>query len=98
MKPQYPASWACQVKSAIRFRHELPYQEMVAILKNISLYKPSLHQSYFLAFFEECSPRLIKRFMNEQDISREQIIAMFNTLPDLGEKIDFAEAIRNGQF
>ena len=36
--------------------------------------------------------------MSEQNITREEILDMFNTLPDLGEKAYFAEAIRDGKF
>ena len=97
-KYKYPASLACQVRSAIRIRDELPYEEMVKILKKEILYNPESHQIYFLAFFEECSLRLIKKFMSEQNITREEILDMFNTLPDLGEKAYFAEAIRDGKF
>lgn len=98
MEIKHPASLACQVRSAIRIRDELPYQEMTRILKKEVPYNPRLHQFYFLSFFEECSPRLIKRFMAEQDISRQEILDMFDALPDQGEKIDFAEAVKNGQF
>ena len=36
--------------------------------------------------------------MSEQNITREEILDMFNTLPDLGEKAYFAEVIRDGKF
>ena len=84
-KYKYPASLACQVRSTIRIRDELPYEEMVKILKKEIPYNPELHQIYFLSFFEECYPSLIKKFMAEQNITREEILDMFNTLPDAGE-------------
>lgn len=55
-------------------------------------------EPYFYGFFEECSPRLIKRLMAEEDISREQIIAVFDALPEIGEKYFFREVLENGEF
>lgn len=91
------ASLACEVRAGIRFRENLPYQIFVDIFKgeitNIEKYRSNLY-----AFFEECYPSLIKKFMAEQVITREQIINIFNKLPEQGEKIDFRKAIENGQF
>ena len=94
----YPASLACQVRSSIRIRQEMPYQQMAKILRKEVPYCPQKHQCYFLAFFEECYPSLIKKFMKEQDISRQDILDMFYALPDQGEKEDFAEALERGEF
>ncbi|MBO6293443.1 MAG: hypothetical protein J6N51_14485 [Selenomonas sp.] len=98
--PKYknPASLACQVRAAIRIRDELPYQTMVKIFKKKIPYDPLKHKIYMLGFFEECSSNLIKVFMKEQDISREEIISMYELLPKFGEISWFGEAVRNGDF
>lgn len=52
----------------------------------------------FLDFFEECYPSLIKKFMAEQNISREEILAIFHKLPERGATLPFREALANGEF
>ena len=59
---------------------ELPYQTMAAIFKNKIPYNEKEHKLYFLGFFEECWTELIKRFMAEQGITRQQIIDLFYKL------------------
>ena len=93
------ASETCQVRSSIRTITELPYQTMAAIFKNEIPYNEKEHKLYFLGFFEECWPELIKKFMAEQGISRQQIIDLFYKLPQTyGELYDFREALNNGKF
>lgn len=57
------ASLACQVRANIRCVNEMKYPAMVTIFKNDELYNKEKHERYFLGFFEECYPSLIKRFM-----------------------------------
>ncbi len=95
----FSASKTCQVRSSIRTITELPYQTMAAIFKNEIPYNEKEHKLYFLGFFEECWPELIKKFMAEQGISRQQIIDLFYKLPQAyGELYDFREALNNGKF
>jgi hypothetical protein len=94
----YRASLACQVRTNIRFGHEISYQTLTKIFKNELPYNKEKHLRYFLGFFEECSPALIKKFMEEQSISRDEIIGIFQQLPDLGETYDFKKALKNGKF
>ena len=61
------ASQTCQVRSSIRTITELPYQTMAAIFKNEIPYNEKEHKLYFLGFFEECYPELIKRFMEDEE-------------------------------
>lgn len=93
------ASLACQVRANIRCVKEMKYPAMVAIFKNEVMYDEEKHEIYFLGFFEECYPKLIKKFMAEQDIKREQILFIFNKLPQvLGETYNFRKALENGEF
>ena len=98
MKNHFSASLACQVRAAIRFNEEFPYQMFADIFKENIEYQNELHQKYFLAFFEECYPALIKKFMKEQNISRTQIMKLFSRLPNLGVTMKFREAVANGEF
>lgn len=97
LKHRARAALVCQVRSSIRCFPELPYQEIIAVFKGTRPLTRDIY-CYFYGFFEECSPRLIKRFMAEEDISREQIIAIFDALPEIGEKYFFREALENGEF
>lgn len=93
------ASLACQVRANIRCATEMKYPMMVAIFKNEEQYDESKHEIYFLGFFEECYPKLIKKFMLEQGIKREEILSVFNKLPQsLGETYNFRKALENGEF
>lgn len=97
LKDRKRAALVCQIRSNIRCFPELPYQEIIAVFKET---RPLTRDIYchFYDFFEECSPRLIKRFMAEENITREQIIAIFDALPEIGEKYFFREALENGEF
>lgn len=93
------ASLACQARANIRCMQEMKYPDMVAIFKNKKLYDERVHEIYFLGFFEECYPALIKKFMKEQGIAREQILTIFYKLPqELGETYNFRKALENGEF
>ncbi len=95
---KYRASLACQVRTNIRFGHEISYQTLTKIFKNELPYNKEEHLRYFLGFFEECYPALIKKYMKEQSISRNEIIGIFKQLPNLGETYDFKRALENGEF
>ena len=88
---------ACQIRANIRCYPDLPYQEFVSIFKGFQPLTQELY-CYFIGFFEECSPRLVKKFMSEQKISRENILHVLNQLPKVGEIQDFQEAVKHGQF
>lgn len=92
------ASLACQVRTNIRCKNEMSYQTLTRIFTKEISYNKIEHQKYILGFFEECYPLLIKKFMNEQAITRQQVIDLFNLLPDLGETLKFREAVANGEF
>ena len=94
----FPASLACQIRASIRCGTELSYTALAGIFKNEIAYDAKIHKRYLYGFFEECSPSLIKKFMEEQKISRNQIIHVFNMLPDQGEKYKFRKALANGKF
>jgi len=94
----YRASRACEVRAGIRCVENLPYQTIAKIFRQKIPYDEKKHLMYFMTFFEECYPELIKRFMQEQSISREQIIALFDKIPDYGEKTKFRKAIESGEF
>ena len=54
---------------------------------------------YFLAFFEECYPSLIKKFMAEQNITKDEILSVFYLLPpESGAVKMFKEIIDSGEF
>ncbi len=94
---------ACQVTTNIRFKTELTWQELKDIFKGQKPYNPNLQQKYLLAFFEGCcnrkSTKLLKAFMSEQNISRQEILNIFYKLPQTrGETFDMQECIRNGKF
>ena len=85
LKNRKRAALVCQVRSSIRCFPELPYQEIIAVFKGARPLTQDIY-CYFYGFFEECSPKLIKRFMEEENISRTQIVDIFDSLPELGEK------------
>ncbi len=91
------AALVCQVRASIRCFPELPYQEIIAVFKGTRPLTSDIY-CYFYGFFEECSPRLIKRFMEEENISRKQIVAIFDALPEIGEKYFFKKAMTEGEF
>ena len=92
------ASLACEVRMNIRCGEIMTYQTLVKLLKKELPYIPEIHDRYLLGFFEECYPSLMKKFMTEHNISREEIISMFNQLPDSGEKYKFSMALKNNLF
>lgn len=94
---------ACQVMTNIRFRNEITWQELKDIFKKKIPYEPDKHEKYLLAFFENCcnrrSPKCIKEFMAEQDISRQEILDIFYKLSQKkGQTFDMQWCIENGNF
>lgn len=92
------AGTACQVMANIRQKKEMPYTTMAAIFKDEIHYDEARHSTYFLGFFEECYPTLIKAFMAEQNITRQQILNVFLKLSKFGETKKFAQVVANGEF
>ena len=93
------ASQAVQVRTNIRFKDEISYITLKNVFKDVSLYNKELHMKYFLAFFEECYPSLIKKFMAEQNITKDEILSVFYLLPpESGAVKMFREKIDSGQF
>ena len=93
------ASQAVQVRTNIRFKDEISYITLKNVFKDVSLYNKEQHMKYFLAFFEECYPSLIKKFMAEQNITKDEILSVFYLLPpESGAVKMFREKIDSGQF
>ena len=91
------AAQICQIRMSIRCPKELSYTILTDIFKKKIMMKKEYH-NYLYGFFEECYPSLIKRYMVEQDITRDEILSIFNLLPDSGEKWKFRKALANGEF
>lgn len=94
----YRASLAVQVRMSIRCPVEMNYEELVGILKQRIAYNPKIHRRYILGFYEECSPHLMKAFMKEQQITREEIIELSHKFPTDGEIHNFRKAVFYGEF
>ena len=62
----------------IRHGEIMTYQTLARIFKKEIPYDKTKHLGYLLGFFDECYISLIKDFMREQDISKEQIIDIFS--------------------
>ena len=93
------ASQAVQVRTNIRFKDEISYITLKNVFKDVSLYNKEQHMKYFLAFFEECYPSLIKKFMAEQNISKDEILSVFYLLPpESGAVKMFKEKMESGEF
>ena len=92
------ASLACQIRTNIRCEPEMTYQTLAAILRKEIPLNLEIHANYLYGFFEECYPKLMKKFMSEQNILREDIINIFYLLPERGEKNNFRKALINGEF
>lgn len=93
------ASQSVEVRTNIRFGKRIKYHELAALFKKQEVYDKSKHLIYMLAFFEECYPSLIKAFIEEQHITREEILEMFNLLPkERGETFEFRKDVANGKF
>ena len=93
------ASQAVQVRTNIRFKDEISYITLKNVFKDVSLYNKEQHMKYFLAFFEECYPSLIKKFMAEQNITKDEILSVFYLLPpESGAVKMFKEKMDSGEF
>lgn len=91
------ASQVCQIRMSIRCAKELPYSVLTDIFKKkVAISREN--QNYLYGFFEECYPSLIKRYMIEQNITRDEILYIFNSLPESGEKWKFRKAVADGCF
>lgn len=96
------ATWKHQptraVQTLINIRHDfMPVEKITAVFQGKEPYSEK-YETHFLEFFNEVPVAIMKRYMTEQGITREQIIAIFNILPDVGEKYDFAEVLNDGKF
>lgn len=90
-------AYICQIRANIRCIKEMPYEEIIKVFKGE---RPLTNDIFchFIGFFDTCSIRLIKEFMNERNISRDEILKIFYLLPDIGETYDFRQAVKNGEF
>ena len=90
-------AYICQIRSNIRCVNEISYEEIIKVFKGE---KPLKRENfcYFIGFFDSCSIKLIKAFMQERNISRDQILKVFYALPDIGETYYFRKAVQNGEF
>lgn len=92
-------SLAVEVRTNLRFLQKISVNEIRDIFKNPALYDALKHTKYFLSFFENCYPSLIKKFMFVHGITREEILFVLNKLPDTaGETVMFKEKINAGEF
>ena len=91
-------SKACQIRSSIRCDKIIPLEILVGIFHGDPNYRLEDYNVYLLGFFEECSPQLIRKFINENSITRDEVLNIFYQLPECGEKFNFNEALKNGNF
>lgn len=68
----------------IRFKTEMTYQTLVRILNGTIPYDDA-YEKYVLAFFEECSPKLIKAFLQEQGLEYSCIEKLYFHVKDCDE-------------
>lgn len=88
---------ACQVRTNLRIRKEIPYQRIIEIFKGIIMLEK--YQSCMVSFFEEVKVPLFKKFMKEQNITREEVLSVYDQLPNWrGEFFGFKESMNNGEF
>lgn len=91
------ATLACTVRTNIRFKNEISPQKLVGIFLGHE-HDLTPYRLYLYSFFEECYPSLIYKFMAEQGITKQQIMRVFNWLPERGEKQYFREVLARGEF
>lgn len=96
------ATWKPQptraVETLINIRYDfMPVAQITAVFQGKEPYSEKYKRALW-EFFNEVPVSIMKRYMTEQRISREQIIAIFNILPDAGEKHSFERALQNGKF
>lgn len=97
------AAMTCQIRTNIRFKREITWQELKGLFKGTIPFDEEKYGRYIAAFFEECCPRahtkFIKDFMQEQNISKDEILGIFNRVPkNLGAVNNFRRALKNGEF
>ncbi len=98
MESENRASLACQVMTNLRCKQEIECAEIVKIIRKERVFDRNVHLRYFLGFFENCRPELIKKFMLEQGISRQQVMDIFEKVDNFGEVYKFRQAVANGKF
>lgn len=92
------ASRACQGLMNIRHGEVMSYQTLTKIFKKEIPYDRAKHLGYLLGFFDACYISLIHEFMQEQNISKEEIVDIFQLLPEQGETYQFRRALHHGTF
>ena len=98
MKVISNVSKAVWVRTNIRFIDTVSIERLVGLLKGDISDTGIKDHFYILAFFEEVYPSLMKKFMAEFSISREQILRMYDIYEEHGEMRAFRKALENGKF
>lgn len=88
-------SAAVQVRMNIRLAPIMTYQTLVDILTEKIPYKKDEHRPYIAAFFEECSPKLIKAFLQEQGLDDTCLEKIYSDVKDDGGVLYGKEKWRN---
>jgi hypothetical protein len=91
------ASEAVEILINTRSAKETKSSDLVKIFKGQQPYTADF-QYPLLEFFCEVPIPLMKRYMNEAEISKQEVIDVFKQLPDLAQKYDFQEALTSGKF
>lgn len=92
-------SLAIQSCANMRSDKEISYITLTKLFKNEIPYEPQKYQTYLVDLFEEAFPTLLKKFMVEHNISRNEVLSLFNQLPNyLGQTFKFRKAIEDGKF
>lgn len=89
---------AVQVRMNIRFKKEMSTEKLAALLKKEVPYHEAEERKYILAFFEEVYPSLMRKFMEEYAVSRDQILRMYEIYADEGCMARFKGALLHGKF
>lgn len=89
---------AVQVRMNIRFKKEMSAETLAVLLKKDVPYCEAEERKYILAFFEEVYPSLMKKFMQEYAVSRDQIIRMYKMYAHEGCMARFKGALDHGKF
>lgn len=92
------AAQAVEVRTNIRFVDAVHADDLAALLKGEKLFSEIKRKYYILAFFEEVYPSLMKKFMAEFSISRDDILTLYHRYQGEGEMRKFREALADGKF
>lgn len=88
---------ACAIRASIRTKENISVETLTGIFKKEIPYEQEKHQLYMRGFFEECSPSLILDFMEEKDITWQQILDIFYLIPPVyGETWNFRRFLAGG--